>query len=185
MTDGKLFLTVALVVFSLEIVESVIVRKEATHVFSPKVGWRCFFFVAIALDLFGFIYLLSPTHRSPNGAPLWWPLLFLLILLFTRPKSLVANSEGLSSYGWYGLRRRFIRWSDASAVTSDWEEERLSQNFLTLLWVFTGYSVTVTGRDGIRMVHTILLRHQSKFLDNLRLHIPARAFAPGLFDWHP
>lgn len=185
MTDGKLFLAVALSGFSLEIVESIVVRKEASDVFSPKAGWRCFFFVAIAVDVFGFIYLLPASHRTPKGPPLWWPLLFLLILLFARPKTLAVNSEGLNSFGWYGLRRRFIGWPDVSSVTSDWEEERLTQNFLTLIWVFTGYSVTVIGQDATRIVHTILLRHQGKFLDELRLHIPARAFAPGVFDWHP
>ena len=117
--------------------------------------------------------------------PLWWPVLFLVILLFTRPKPIAVNSAGLNVYGLYGIRRRSIAWYEVSSVTSDWREERLTYNFLTLLWVFTGYSVTVGARDGTRVVHTILLRHQAKFLDDLRNHIPAHAFAPGLYGWHP
>jgi hypothetical protein len=173
------------VVLFLEVFEFFGIRKEATHVFPAKVGWRLFFIVTIAWSLFGSIYNLSASHRAPNGVPLWWCLLFLAISLLTRPKTLVVNSTGLASYGWYGIQRRFILWVDVSGVASDWEEEMLTQNFITLLWVFMGYSVTVTGRDTTRITHTILLRHQGKFLDDLRQYIPATAFDPGLFDWHP
>jgi hypothetical protein len=170
---------------SLEIFESAVVRKESTVVFSPKAGWRLFFYVVIVHLVFRSIYYVPSAHRAAEGAPLWWFLLFLAISLLARPKTLVVNSTGLASYSWYGLRRRFIPWTDVSSVTSDWEEERLTYNLSTLLWVFTGYSITVTGQDATRIVHTILVRGQRKFLDTLRQHIPASAFAPGLFDWHP
>jgi len=131
------------------------------------------------------MYLLPPSHRTLNRMPLWWPLLFLGLLLFARPKTIVVSATGLVSYGGYGLRRRFILWPEVLAVTSDWEEQRLTLNLTALLWVFTGFNLEVTGSDRTRIVHTILLRNQPRFLEDLRQHVPANAFAPGLYEWQP
>jgi hypothetical protein len=184
-TENVQLFLVAVILSSLEIFESAVVRKQSTVVFSPKAGWRFFYFIVVVLLVFRTIYYLLSAHRAAEGAPLWWFPLLLAILLLVRPKTLVVNSTGLASYSWYGLRRRFIPWTGVSSVTSDWEEERLTYNLLTLLWVFTGYSITVAGQDATRIVHTILMRDQRKFLDVLRQHVPASVFAPGLFDWHP
>ncbi|HXZ11651.1 MAG TPA: hypothetical protein VEG64_04595 [Candidatus Sulfotelmatobacter sp.] len=184
MSTIGLLSSAAAVVLALEVFEFFAVRKEGSQIFSMKLGWRFFYFSLIVCLLFSSIYLFSASHRDPNGAPLWWILILLAAALLTRPRTLVANSGGLASYGWYGFRRRFIPWADVSAVTSDWEERRLAHG-IGSLWVFMGYKVAVAGRDGTRIEHTIQMPRQGAFLDDLRRHIPPTAFAPGLFDWHP
>jgi hypothetical protein len=135
----------------------------------------------IASFLFFLIQYITTTQSTSKDPPLWFCLPFLLGLLFARPQTVVTNSSGLSSFAFYGLRHSFIPWSQVSSVTSDWQEEGSGW----WGWMARGYSVLVTGRDGTRIESTLYLSRQGKFLDDLRQHVPAVAFAPGLFDWHP
>ena len=185
MSSSVVLLSVLLIVSSLEVFEFFVVRKEGSEVFSMKFGWRLFYLIVVSSLLFNSIYFLSPLHHAAKGEPVWWFVILLALSLLARPRTLVMNSTGLASYSWYGLRRCFIPWANVSAVTSDWQEERLASNLTTLLWVFTGYKVAVKGRDGTCIVHTIQMHRQGGFLDGLRQHVSASAFDPGLFDWHP
>jgi hypothetical protein len=180
-TESKQLLLVLLFLFLLEVFESFSVRKEATNVFSPKAGWRLFYLLMIAGFVFPLIQHLEGMSAGPRDLPVWVCVLLLFGLLFARPRTLAINSAGISSYSLYGLRHTFIPWTQVSSVTSDWQEEGGG----LWRWMARGYSVTVTGRDGTSIEHTLYLRHQGRFLDDLRQRVPAVAFAPGLFDWHP
>ena len=164
----------------LEVFEFFAVRKEGSDIFAPKLGWRILFFLMIT----GFLVALSLASGEAiqtRQKPPWLLLLLLLVFVIARPKTIVASSTGLASYGLYGFRKLFVPWAEVSRVSSDWQEER----WFRAAFTFTGYSVAVTGRDGTRIEHSIYLRRQGRFLDDLRQHVPAAEFDPGLFDWHP
>jgi hypothetical protein len=166
----------------LELFEFFAVRKEGSEIFSMKLGWRLFYFVMSLLFLFSCLdYLTAPLHGRERATS-WWVPILLVVFLLTRPRTIVVNSTGLSSYGLFGLLRRSVDWNDVAAVTTDWEEEKPSYRWP---FVFTGYKVAVRGRDGTLIEHTIFLRRLGTFLDDLRQHIPASAFAPGLYHWNP
>lgn len=160
-----------LFLLSLEGFEFLRVRRESSDVFSMKLGYRLFYFLLI------WGLLLAVWQRQTN--PMWPYLLGLGTLVLIRPNTLAITHSGAASYTLWGLHRRFVAWSDVLRVTSDWEEENFK------FWTFTGYKVSVIGRDGTRIDHTIFHRHQAKFLDDLRAHTAISKFAPGLADWHP
>ncbi len=178
MTDTVRILVPVLFLSVLEVFEFFAVRKEGSDVFAPKLGWRIFYFLMITAFLIA-LSLSSGDANQGRQKPSWLLLLLLLAFVIARPKTIVASSAGLASYGLYGFRKLFVPWAEVSRVSSDWQEERYR------LWAFTGYSVAVTGRDGTRIEHNIYLRRQGAFLDDLRQHVPATKFDPGLFDWHP
>ena len=167
------------VVLALEIFESTIARKEATHVFYPKLGWRLFYFVMIGTSVFLLVLRLSG-EREPSDQSLLWICVVLLCSLLVRPKTLVTNAAGLTSFGLYGFRRRFIEWNAVSIVTSDWQEGGGG----IFQWFYRGYCVAVVGRDGTHVDHSVLQGRQGRFLDDLRAHLNKDVFAPGLYDWH-
>ena len=181
MTDTMRVLIPVLFLSVLEVFEFFAVRKEGSDVFAPKLGWRLFYFVLIAVGLIWLSESLAGASQTHDKAS-WVDLLVLFVFVIMRPKTVVVSSVGLASYGLYGFRRRFIPWAEAARVSSDWQEERLGSRFP---FTFTGYGVTVIGRDGSRIEHSIYLRRQGRFLDDLRQHVPATEFDPGLFDWHP
>jgi hypothetical protein len=180
-TESKQWLLVLLFLLFLEVSESLIVRKDATQIYPPKIGWRLVYFLIIADLLYDLIGYAPGMQSTSKGFPLWFCVPFLLALLVIRPRTIASESNGLASYSLYGLRHSFIPWSQVSSVTSDWQEE----GNIWWGWFARGYSVVVTGRDGTRIENTLYLSRQGKFLDDLRQHVPAVAFAPGLFDWHP
>ena len=182
MTENTELLFSAIVVLALEVFEFFAVRKESAGIFSPRLPWRLFNYFCIASLLFFSIHYLLGGARGPKDPPFWFVLPLLVIWIFVRPGTLVATSAGLFAYTIYGMRRHFIPWTDVRAVTTEWQEERLSYHSI---FPFTGYTVGVMSRGGLRIVHTISLRRQARFLDVLREHVPASAFAPGLYDWHP
>jgi hypothetical protein len=179
-TESKQWLFVLSFLLFLEVTEFLIVRKEATNIYPPKIGWRLVYFLIIAGLLYDLIGYAAGMQSTSRGFPLW-SCVFLRALLVIRPRTITSNSTGLASYSLYGLRHSFISWSQVLNVTSNWQEE--GSSFWG--WMARGYSVTVTGRDATRIEHTLYLSHQGKFLDDLREHAAAVAFAPGLFDWHP
>lgn len=172
-------LSVLAFVLALEAFEYFAVHKESSDVFAMKFGWRIFYFVLLGVLLVSIWQYPWGAHRPAHAAPLWLLLALAIVLVLTRPNTVVTNSSGLASYGLWGLRRRFIAWTDVGRIASDWEEEHFK------VWTFTGYTVSVIGLDGTRIDHTIFLRGQGRFLDDLRQRVRAERFAPGLADWHP
>jgi hypothetical protein len=178
MTDTLRVLIPVLFLSVLEVFEFFAVHKEGSDVFAPKLGWRLFYFVLVAAGLIWLSEGLASAGQTHDKAQ-WVDLLVLFVFVIMRPKTVVVSSAGLASYGLYGFRRRFIPWVEVARVSSNWQEEGYK------FWVFMGYGVTVTGRDGTRIEHSIYLRRQGRLLDDLRQHVPATEFDPGLFDWHP
>jgi hypothetical protein len=106
----------------------------------------------------------------------------LLVFVVLRLRTVFVDSEGISSCDLLGTRRRSIPWSEVSRISSDWQEEYMSRARLPAI---TGYSVTVTGRTGNKIEHSVLNTGQARFLDALRRYVPREVFDPGLYDWHP
>jgi hypothetical protein len=148
-------------------------------VFPPKIGWRLFYWLLMSISLFGALVYTRSSHSAPSDPPRWLGIALVLAVPLVRPATLVASPGALACYSLYGLRRKLIPWSEASRVSSDWQEMKTRE------WTFMGYRVTVTGRDGTRIQHDIQQTRQGRFLDSLREHLPASAFDHGLYDWHP
>ena len=182
MTGTYQAVVLALVLAVFEVLEYLTVRKQSSEIFASKLGWRLFYFVMIYASLLALISSIQTSAHSLNHARVWWTLLIVFALLFFRPRTVVATPEGLASYSFYGLRRHFLPWREVAAVTSDWEKG--SDGFSSLLLPI-GYRITVAGREGVRIEHSIYMRRQARFLDDLRQHVPSSAFAPGIYDWHP
>ena len=114
----------------------------------------------------------------------WVYVAFLLLVWLRWPRTVTLDSTAISSCSLFGLFRRSIVWAEALRVSSDWQEERLHWG-LDPIWTFTGYSVTVTARDGRTVQHGVVNKDQGRFLDELRRFLPREAFDAGLYDWHP
>jgi hypothetical protein len=91
----------------------------------------------------------------------------------------LVDSFGVSSRSMFGLFRRAIPWAEVNRVGSDWQEEHFR------FWTFTGYNVTVIGRDGSRIEHGLVNTDQARFLNALRRFVPRETFDAGLYEWHP
>lgn len=182
MTDSGLVIISAAAVCALEIFEFASANREGGAVFSMKWHIHAIEFFLIAFSLFWTLDLRHVTGNSPKDPPYWVPPLLLLGFLLARPNTIVAGISGLTSFSFYGLRRRRLPWGSVANVTSEWQEEAGPMRG----WPRSmGYSVDVFGSDGTKITHGIMLRHQSRFLDALRQHLPASVFAPGIYDWHP
>jgi hypothetical protein len=114
-------------------------------------------------------------HRAGrNDFPLWVLILMFLFSAVTWPRTVVLDTSGVFSVALFGTRRRFIPWSDVDRITSDWQETNLRWGLTSLL-----------SRNGTRVDHTVFLRRQGRFLDDLRRYLPKEVFAPGIYEWHP
>jgi hypothetical protein len=178
-TDNARVLFILGAVAALEIFELFTIRREANNVFALKVGWRLYYSFFFAASVVVTIDAVMQSPRDLHEPPLWAGLLILVVVVLLRPQPIVTDSQGLAAYRFWGLHRRFIPWTDVSNVGSNWQEQNVK------VWTFMGYEVTVTGRGGTRIAHTIFLRKQPEFLDDLRRYLPRVAFSPGLYDWHP
>jgi hypothetical protein len=167
-----------------EFVEYLLVRGHAAEVFPPKLGWRLLRWSGIAGCIAGAVERLQRNTWRPNDWPLWVYVILLLIWV-SWPRTVLVDSSAISSCSFFGCRPRSIAWGQVSRITSDWEEERVSYNFVTTIWVFMGTSVTVTSRDGASIKHGVVNQKQGLFLDALRRYLPPEAFDAGLYDWHP
>lgn len=165
------------VISCLEFIEFVAVRTEAFQVFSPKFIWRLIFWAGPAIFLFLTIRYLPYMHSEDD--PQVRNLTFLAFLVVWRPRTLVANPAGLASYALYGLLKNYIPWVQVSKVT--WSRKVGNRNS----WTLNSYPIVVIGRDGTRIKFTVFQEHSGEFLDLLRHHIPADAFAPGLYNSRP
>ena len=161
-----------------ELIEYQLVRRRAGEIFPPKLGWRLLRWFGIAACIGGILVSVKPMS---------WTLLlyFGFLMLWLRwPRTVLVDSAGVSSCGLFGLMTHSISWGEASQVSSDWQEERLRWG-LDVFWTFTGYSVTVRGRDGSTFQHGIVNKNQGRFLNALRRFVPRESFDAGLYDWHP
>lgn len=179
-----LICVVGLYLVACELVEFLIVRRQAADTFPPKLGWRFLRWFGIAVCIAGVVERLHQKAARPNDWPLWLYVLLLLFWIFW-PRTVLVDSSGVSSCSLFGFRRRSILWGQVSRITSDWQEERLTVNLFTPIWTFMGTSVTVTSRDGASIQHGLVNSKQGYFLDALRRYLPSEAFDPGLYDWHP
>lgn len=161
-----------------EFVEYLFWRSRGGDNFPPKLGLRLIRSICFAVCVFGII--MGVRMKSWSG-PIYVVLLWMSIRWL---RTIVADSDELSSFGPFGIFRRTISWPDVSRVSSDWQEKRLTWG-LDLIWQFTGYSVTVVGRDGSEIQYSVFNSGQGKFLDTLRRFVPREAFDAGLHDWHP
>jgi hypothetical protein len=179
-----LICAVVLYLGACELVEYLLVRRQAGEIFPPKLWWRFLRWFGIAGCIAGVVERLHRNAAKPNDWPLW---LYALLLLFwiSRPRTVSVDSSGASSCSLFGFRRRSILWSQVSRIMSDWQEERLTFNLFTSIWTFMGTSVTVRSRDGVSIQHGVVNRKQGLFLDALRRYLPPETFDPGIYDWHP
>lgn len=180
-TEINLFLLALLLQLSLEVLEFFAVRRDHAELFTPKIGWRIFFFFAGA----GFLLLTAehlPNVRITQNRDSAWPLLVLFFLWAFRPKTLVTNVSGLISYGSYGLGRSFIPWNEVANVTSYWDDAT-DQDIWTML--VRSPTVTVTSRDGTSVKFSYTNEGIGRFMDALRERVPKSAFDEGLCDWKP
>lgn len=178
MTESRQIFLVLIVLLGLELFEYFVVHHEKdTEVFAPKIGWRLFYFGALAASTLALLADGRASH-GPKIEPSWFALLVFGLLLFARPATIVATSDGLVRYSLYGLRHVVMPWAQVARITSDWQEEKRS-------WFTRGYRVSAIARTGTRVEHTFYQRKQGRFLDALRGHLSASAFDAGLYDWHP
>jgi len=175
-TDNARAVAILVSVAVLEIGEFFAIRREGFEVFPLKVGWRIWFYFFVTAGAVATIdsFLKSSFHNSDS----WFSALLLAFGVLYRAQPAATNTQGLTAYRFWGLRQRFISWTDVFTVTSNWQEEN------TRFWRFSGYEVVVTGRDGTRIAHTIFLRKRAEFLDELRRYLPQAVFAPGVYAWH-
>jgi hypothetical protein len=161
-----------------ELIEYQLVRRKAGEIFPPKLGWRLFRWFGIAACIDGIFVSVRPLS--------WTIFLYFgfLILWLRWPRTVLVDSACVSSCGLFGLMNHLIAWGDVSQVSSDWQEQKLRSG-LDVLWTFTGYCVTVRGRDGSTIQHSIVNKDQGRFLNALRRFVPREAFDAGLYDWHP
>lgn len=176
--------TGALYLLACEIIERAVVRADGGEIYRAKFGWRVFWWVCMGGSGIAIAERLLGHGGGPKETPLWLLILAFLSLVISWPRTVTVNSVGLSSVSLFGLRRRFIPWSEVAAITSDWEEESLFWK-LQAIWKFTGTRILVLSRAGTRIGHTIFLRKQARFLDDLRRYAPKQVFAPGIYDWNP
>lgn len=164
---------IGLYLVACEIAEYFLVRRHDSEVFPPKIGFRL-------LRWFGIAFCID--RISSNDKSLNWMLILYVVLLVVClrwPRTMLVDSSGVSSSGVFGLFRRAIPWTEVKQVSSDWQEEHFR------FWTFTGYSVTVIGRDGSGIEHGLINTDQARFLNALRRFVPREAFDAGLYDWHP
>src|SRR5690348_14705401 len=172
MNDLRLVYIVGLCLAACELVEYLLVRTHDAEVFPPKLGWRLLRWLSIAACIGGIAVSIRPAS---------WALFAYVAFLFVWlawPRTVLVDSSTVSPCSLFGILPRSIPWGEASRVSSDWQEERLRAG-LSLLWVFTGYSVTVMARDGKTIQHGVVNRGQGRFLDALRRYIPRDAFDAG------
>jgi hypothetical protein len=169
----KAFYIVGLYLVACEAVEYLLTRGRGADVFPPKLGFRIVRWLGLAACLVG----IWSARRSLNWTVIL--LAFAIVALLRWPRSVFADSLGVSSSGLFGLFRRSIPWAEVSRVTSDWQEEDVR------FWTLTGYAINVIGRDGTVIQHGLVNKNQGRFLDALRRLIPRTAFDAGLYDWQP
>jgi len=151
-------------------------RQPGAESFRPKLWVRFVYWSVIAIFIGGLVVNL----QQRSWLSVWLGVLLVFVVL--RLRTVFVDSEGISSCGLLGTRRRSIPWSEVSRISSDWQEEYMSRARLPAI---TGYSVTVTGRTGNKIEHSVLNTGQARFLDALRRYVPREVFDPGLYDWHP
>jgi hypothetical protein len=178
MQGSRLIYVFGLYLAACEVVEYLLVRRHDAEVFPPKLGWRLLRWVGIAACIGGIAVSIRPMSWTLFACSA------LLLVWVAWPRTVLVDSSAVSSCSLFGLLPRSISWVEASRVSSDWQEERLRWG-LEVIWVFMGYSVTVTGRDGSRIQHGVVNWNQSRFLDALRRYVPRSAFDAGLYDWNP
>jgi hypothetical protein len=167
-----------------ELIEYLVVRRPGVETFPPRLGWRLLRWSGIAGCILGIGDRLRQNPGRPSDWPLWVCVLLLLFWV-SWPRTVLVDSLAVSSCSLFGFRRRQILWGRVARITSDWEEQPLAFNLFTPIWTFMGTSVTVTGRDSVRIKHGVVNQGQSSFLDSLRRYVPREAFDPGLYDWLP
>lgn len=168
MTEKQLILAVIVFLLGLEALEFFVVRREGSDIFDMTFGWRVSFFLAIGGCLVGLL-------GRPPAEQRWFVLFLLAEAVFLRFNTLVVSSSGLASYGFWGLRRRFIAWDDVRTVGLN----------LQAGYVLNRYTISITGSDGTRINHTIANRCRDEFLGDLRLHVAKEKFAPELAQSYP
>ena len=167
-----------------ELLDYFLIGTSAEAVFRPKLGWRLLRWIAIAGCSIVLWQRFHGAQQVPNSPPAW-VFLVLLFFWFFWPRTVLADATGVSSCGLFGFRTRSIPWSEVSRIASDWQEQRLTWNLFTPIWTFMGTSVTVIGRNGVRVQHGVTNQGQAAFLDALRRYLPSQVFDAGLYDWHP
>jgi len=167
-----------------EAIERAVVRAQGADVYRAKLGWRLFWWFVMGSSGLAIVEQLLGHTGGGKQLPVWFLILIFLSLVITWPRTVIVDTSGLCSVSLFGTRRRFISWPEVVTITSDWENEDLRSG-LTFLWRFTGTRIIVLSRSGIHIEHTILLRKQNRFLDDLRRYAPKQDFAPGIYDWNP
>ena len=176
-----MFVSLSVLLF-LDLFEYFTVRRERGELFPPKIGWRLFYFAIGACLLFFAIEYFTAGGAAQHDGSSAWIVLLIFVLWITRPATLEASDSGLASYGWFGLRKSFIAWTDVASVASEWENDRGNDRFALFV---RSISVTVGSREGKRLRLSYMHGGLSRFMQALQKHVPANAFGPGLRDWKP
>lgn len=169
----KTIYIVGLYLIACEVVEFLLLRMHDAEAFPPKIGFRILRWLGIAVCVEG----ISVSDKSLN-----WPVIFYAVFLvfwLYWPRTVLIDSSCVFSRSAFGLFRRSVLWPDVCQVSSDWQEEHFR------FWTFTGYSITVWGRNGRKIEHGLVNKDQGRFLNALRRFVPREAFDAGLYDWHP
>lgn len=167
-----------------EAIDQVSARRDAGDVYRPKLRRRIFWWFWIGSSGLTIVLESLGHGRGRNDLLLWFWIVMFLASVLTYPRTVVVTPTGVVSFGLFGARRRFIPWTEVTTVTSDWQEATVSYHF-SLAWRLMGTRIVVLNRNGTHIDHTIFLRRQGRFLDDLRRYTPKEAFAPGIYDWHP
>ena len=104
-----LICVVGLYLVACELVEYLIVRRQAADIFPPELGWRFLRWFGIAACIAGVVERLHQKTARPNDWPLWLYVLLLLFWIFW-PRTVLVDSSGVSSCSLFGFRRRSILW---------------------------------------------------------------------------
>lgn len=162
-----------------EAIEYFAVRKEEGNVYPLKLPWRLAYWALLAcfFELLRGMASGDPSLDAGHLAVL--ALISGAIILFLRPRSIIAGETGVSSCGVFGLIRRFIPWADVQEVSYDWEEP--PDRLRVLFWV-AGARISVSSRSGDRIKHTIWNSGQASFLNDLRAHVQRAAFDLGVYE---
>lgn len=187
----KILISLAIVwLAACELLEYFAVRRDPGDVYPPKILTRFFYWTIMAVAFYAAVGWVRAPSSDGNSHPLIIGAVCLGLVLVTRPRSLVAGPTGVSSCGIFGLFRRCISWTEVSNVSYDWEEHKPGLN--PLWWLLesglggqSGSRITVAGRNGRRIRHTIFNVRQSDFLEDLKRYLPRDVFAPGTYDWCP
>jgi hypothetical protein len=178
-------LAVTIIYFGIcETMERALVRAGGGDIYRAKFGWRLFWWFCIGGSAANILEQLLGRSDGGKQLPVWFLILAFLGLVLTWPRTVIVDSTGLSSVSLFGMRRRFIPWPEVATITSDWEEENLFWK-LQAIWKLTGTRIIVLSRTDTHIEHTIFVRRQGQFLDDLRRYAPKQVFAPGIYDWHP